>query len=141
MYCCWHCCCTPFHAWHAVQISMTTFTMIPSCECAVRSFEPAALSVHSKDMQACCSHSSIQIHALPAVQVLVTAFTVVPSRSGAVRTFEQRRVLELFNQVCVSFYLYCLIFFGSSVKISDKVMEVTAQFMFVQCTLAQYRDT
>ena len=59
-----------------------------------------------------------------AVQVLVTAFTVVPSRSGAVRTFEQRTVLEQFNPRCVAVSLSGYIFFGSSVKISDKVMEV-----------------
>ena len=59
------------------------------------------------------------------VQVLVTAFTVVPSRSGAVRTFEQRTVLEQFNPRCVAVSLSGYIFFGSSVKISDKVMEVS----------------
>lgn len=58
------------------------------------------------------------------VQVLVTAFTVVPSRSGAVRTFEQRTVLEQFNPRCVAVSLSGYIFFGSSVKISDKVLEV-----------------
>ena len=58
-------------------------------------------------------------------QVLVTAFTVVPSRSGAVRTFEQRTVLEQFNPRCVAVSLSGYIFFGSSVKISDKVMEVS----------------
>lgn len=57
-------------------------------------------------------------------QVLVTAFTVVPSRSGAVRTFEQRTVLEQFNPRCVAVSLSGYIFFGGSVKISDKVMEV-----------------
>ncbi|KAA6425635.1 MAG: Sulfate Permease Family [Trebouxia sp. A1-2] len=56
--------------------------------------------------------------------VLVTAFTVVPSRSGAVRTFEQRTVLEQFNPRCVAVSLSGYIFFGSSVKISDKVLEV-----------------
>lgn len=60
------------------------------------------------------------------VQVLVTAFTVVPSRSGAVRTFEQRTVLEQFNPRCVAVSLSGYIFFGSSVKISDKVLEVNA---------------
>lgn len=59
-------------------------------------------------------------------QVLVTAFTVVPSRSGAVRTFEQRTVLEQFNPRCVAVSLSGYIFFGSSVKISDKVLEVNA---------------
>ncbi|KAL3133431.1 hypothetical protein ABBQ38_007297 [Trebouxia sp. C0009 RCD-2024] len=57
-------------------------------------------------------------------KVLVTAFTVVPSRSGAVRTFEQRTVLEQFNPRCVAVSLSGYIFFGGSVKISDKVMEV-----------------
>ncbi|DBA74396.1 hypothetical protein WJX77_006646 [Trebouxia sp. C0004] len=57
-------------------------------------------------------------------KVLVTAFTVVPSRSGAVRTFEQRTVLEQFNPRCVAVSLSGYIFFGSSVKISDKVLEV-----------------
>ena len=56
--------------------------------------------------------------------MLVTAFTVVPSRSGAVRTFEQRTVLEQFNPRCVAVSLSGYIFFGSSVTISDKVMEV-----------------
>ena len=56
--------------------------------------------------------------------MLVTAFTVVPSRSGAVRTFEQRTVLEQFNPRCVAVSLSGYIFFGGSVKISDKVMEV-----------------
>lgn len=65
------------------------------------------------DDQLCCG-----------LQVLVTAFTVVPSRSGAVRTFEQRTVLEQFNPRCVAVSLSGYIFFGSSVKISDKVMEV-----------------
>lgn len=59
-----------------------------------------------------------------SMQVLVTAFTVVPSRSGAVRTFEQRTVLEQFNPRCVAVSLSGYIFFGSSVKISDKVLEV-----------------
>lgn len=54
----------------------------------------------------------------------MTAFTVVPSRSGAVRTFEQRTVLEQFNPRCVAVSLSGYIFFGSSVKISDKVLEV-----------------
>lgn len=54
----------------------------------------------------------------------MTAFTVVPSRSGAVRTFEQRAVLEQFNARCVAVSLSGYIFFGSSVSISDKVMEV-----------------
>lgn len=58
------------------------------------------------------------------MQVLVTAFTVVPSRSGAVRTFEQRAVLEQFNPRCVAVSLSGYIFFGSSVSISEKVMEV-----------------
>ena len=48
----------------------------------------------------------------------------MPSRSGAVRTFEQRTVLEQFNPRCVAVSLSGYIFFGSSVKISDKVMEV-----------------
>lgn len=67
------------------------------------------------------------------VQVLVTAFTVVPSRSGAVRTFEQRTVLEQFNPRCVAVSLSGYIFFGSSVKISDKVLEVR----HLQVTLGQ----
>lgn len=65
---------------------------------------------------------------LAALQVLVTAFTVVPSRSGAVRTFEQRTVLEQFNPRCVAVSLSGYIFFGSSVKISDKVMEVSSTY-------------
>lgn len=66
--------------------------------------------------------------------MLVTAFAVVPSRSGAVRTFEQRAVLEQFNPRCVAVSLSGYIFFGSSVSISDKVMEVccTAQAIIAQ---------
>ena len=75
-------------------------------------------------------------HALHAVQVLVTAFTVVPSRSGAVRTFEQRTVLEQFNPRCVAVSLSGYIFFGSSVKISDKVMEVTLVMTVIVIVIA-----
>ena len=62
----------------------------------------------------------------------MTAFTVVPSRSGAVRTFEQRSVLEQFNSRCVAVSLSGYIFFGSSVKISDKVMEVRLRMSTVR---------
>ena len=72
----------------------------------------AALAVHMKQKLG------------DVAQVLVTAFTVVPSRSGAVRTFEQRAVLEQFNPRCVAVSLSGYIFFGSSVSISEKVMEV-----------------
>lgn len=68
------------------------------------------------------------------MQVLVTAFTVVPSRSGAVRTFEQRAVLEQFNPRCVAVSLSGYIFFGSSVAISDKVMEVRQSHGVPQAT-------
>ena len=77
------------------------------------------------------------------MQVLVTAFTVVPSRSGAVRTFEQRAVLEQFNPRCVAVSLSGYIFFGSSVAISDKVMEVWQNQVlskYYKCAVPGYGD-
>eukprot|EP01025_Chloroclados_australasicus_P038986 TRINITY_DN4023_c0_g1_i5.p1 TRINITY_DN4023_c0_g1~~TRINITY_DN4023_c0_g1_i5.p1 ORF type:complete len:784 (+),score=96.96 TRINITY_DN4023_c0_g1_i5:30-2354(+) len=62
--------------------------------------------------------------AVEYAQVQVAAFGVVPSRSGAVRTMKQRNVLDLFlgNMLAVSLNGY--VFFGSSVKISQRVKEV-----------------
>lgn len=74
--------------------------------------------------QQCLVSKACSTTLVMVLQVLVTAFTVVPSRSGAVRTFEQRAVLEQFNPRCVAVSLSGYIFFGSSVSISEKVMEV-----------------
>eukprot|EP01023_Acetabularia_acetabulum_P049289 TRINITY_DN5257_c0_g2_i2.p1 TRINITY_DN5257_c0_g2~~TRINITY_DN5257_c0_g2_i2.p1 ORF type:complete len:544 (+),score=84.96 TRINITY_DN5257_c0_g2_i2:163-1794(+) len=62
--------------------------------------------------------------AIEYAQVSVAAFGVAPSRSGAVRTTKQRNILDLFlgNMLAVSLNGY--VFFGSSVKISQKVKEV-----------------
>lgn len=60
-------------------------------------------------------------------QVVVSAFTVVPSRSGAVRTFEQRAVLQQFASRMVAVSLSGYIFFASSVKIQQQVLEVSCQ--------------
>ena len=61
------------------------------------------------------------------LQVVVSAFTVVPSRSGAVRTFEQRAVLQQFASRMVAVSLSGYIFFASSVKIQQQVLEVSCQ--------------
>jgi len=59
--------------------------------------------------------------------VLVTALTVVPSSSGVVRAFEERTLLEHLRANCVAVALSGYIFFGSSVTINNKVMEVIHQ--------------
>lgn len=57
-------------------------------------------------------------------KVTMTAFTVVPSRSGAVRTFDQRTVLDMFSGRITAVSLSGYLFFGSSVNVVDRVLEI-----------------
>ncbi|PRW58410.1 sulfate transporter [Chlorella sorokiniana] len=57
-------------------------------------------------------------------KVTMTAFTVVPSRSGAVRTFDQRTVLDMFSGRITAVSLSGYLFFGSSVNVVERVVQI-----------------
>lgn len=61
-------------------------------------------------------------------------FTVVPTRSGTVRPWDQRVVLDLLCNRVVAVNLSGYIFFGSSLAISDKVIQVSCTpYMCLLC--------
>ncbi len=57
-------------------------------------------------------------------QVHVHTFSVLPSRSGSARGYEERTVLNVLNKRITAVSLSGYIFFGSSIKISDKVQQL-----------------
>lgn len=62
-------------------------------------------------------------------RVTLRTFTVVPSRSGSVRTWEHRRILELFSPRVRACSLQGYMFFGSSVQVSARVLQVAQELV------------
>eukprot|EP00208_Stichococcus_sp_RCC1054_P002786 CAMPEP_0206138434 /NCGR_PEP_ID=MMETSP1473-20131121/3325_1 /ASSEMBLY_ACC=CAM_ASM_001109 /TAXON_ID=1461547 /ORGANISM="Stichococcus sp, Strain RCC1054" /LENGTH=727 /DNA_ID=CAMNT_0053531873 /DNA_START=75 /DNA_END=2255 /DNA_ORIENTATION=- len=72
---------------------------------------------------------SVFYFAFAYAQAHVASFAVVPSRSGVMRTFDQGLCLDVLSAHMVSLSVSGYLFFGSSLAISDKVLNVVDEML------------